>query len=248
MATQQELEYEEKKRIEEEAVSLAAEKYDGFIEFAILIGISAQSRRDKIRKIDEEFKKLKAFNEKFSAKTIEEAYSVFAKKALDELGAKKKLKEAQNLESKNLQSQMQAELDKRLSLYYENAKRLILMEELRQLRESRLNFQDGRQRVLTSSGRLKSDLLFQDSRGRVVKNEVIMKIAVGDQVWGAMQAGVVSSALLNGVTKGIHKSVIDDKTTDICLELDGKIRDLRKDKLPPMHPNCRSEVILLIES
>jgi len=231
--------YERKKKLEEEAVAIAAQKYDYFLETVLLLVASGLSKEEKLAKLSEQVEKLKVFNRTFSDKFTNKAYKMFSEETLLLIGAKKKITAAQKKEIQNLQAQLESDLNRRLAIYEENAKKLILKEELKALRELEFGFKEG--------GKIsKKDLLFYDSRGRVVKNKTIMAITVGDSIWNAIFVSVATSAVINGVKKGIHVSVLDDRTTQICIELDGEIRDLQKDQLPPMHINCRSDIILLI--
>lgn len=60
----------------------------------------------------------------------------------------------------------------------------------------------------------------------------------------ASLAGYKSSKI---VKKYIYMATLDNKTSDICAELDGKIFELDKAvaglNMPPMHPNCRSTTV-----
>lgn len=55
-----------------------------------------------------------------------------------------------------------------------------------------------------------------------------------------------------GIEKYEFVAEVDSKTSDICLELNGKIFNIKDAEvgknLPPMLPNCRSTIVPFVES
>ena len=63
-------------------------------------------------------------------------------------------------------------------------------------------------------------------------------------------AGLKDMYIENDITTYRYLSAIDDRTSDICRELDGQVF-LTKDgtpgvNMPPMHPMCRSSIVGLV--
>ena len=46
----------------------------------------------------------------------------------------------------------------------------------------------------------------------------------------------------NGIKEYVWVSVLDGRTSDICRGLDGNVYKVGKGKVPPAHPNCRSDI------
>lgn len=238
--------YKDKVQAEKEAVEKATEKYDELLAVLILIATSNRPKKEKIKMIEEQRKKLKNFNKEFSKKEIAKVYKKFSGEAELEIeSTKKKLTGSQKKELGNLATQLEIELNKRLDVYVENARKLIIKEELKMLREGELKFKDAQEKRVLSNGKQKTEIIFMDSKGRRITNKAIMEITVGDSMWEATFSAKRTTYLRYGFRYAMHKSVIDDRTTDICLQLDGTIRDLTKDKIPPMHPGCRSDIIFI---
>ena len=55
----------------------------------------------------------------------------------------------------------------------------------------------------------------------------------------------------DGITKYTYLAILDSRTSSICVDLDGKEFDVDKaspgENYPPMHPNCRSTTVPVIE-
>lgn len=66
-----------------------------------------------------------------------------------------------------------------------------------------------------------------------------------------LNEGQKQSYISNGYTQYEYLAEIDDRTSDICEDLDGDIFDFADAivgvNFPPMHPNCRSTIIPIID-
>ena len=66
----------------------------------------------------------------------------------------------------------------------------------------------------------------------------------------AVEQGTKDAYKEAGVKQYEYVAILDGKTSDVCLGLDGKVFDLKDAKvgvnMPPLHPNCRSTTIAVI--
>ena len=235
--------------IEQDAVSEANTRYNSFIELMFLISTSGRTKREKFALIEKEYRRLIKWNDAFADRVLPRAYRKLSKDAYRKVKKQiKKLTQAQEAEVRNFADQLKEELRLTASVYKKKARKQALLEDLRRIREERLGYTDGRIRQATSARNkaLRENLEFVDSKGRRIKSNVILRLIVGDIVWSVIQSGKASTWIITGHAFGIHKSVVDDRTTAICLFLDGKIRDLRKDTLPPLHRLCRSDIQVIV--
>lgn len=231
--------------LEKEAVDKLGEKYDDLIEFFVLLALNTNiSRQRKLTMASQKLAQYKRFNSAFSQSTGRKAYELGKNIAYRDVRAPyKKLTTAQESELANLVRQLNLDLDSRLGVYHQNFKKLTYKVDISQLRESKLGFTNATERRLLNGGRTsRREILFMDSKGRRISNRAIMSVGPGDMIWDMMGSGQRSIYLSLGITHALHVSVIDDRTTDICLSLHKKVRDLRRDPIPPMHKRCRSKI------
>lgn len=66
-----------------------------------------------------------------------------------------------------------------------------------------------------------------------------------------LNEGQKASYMENGYTKYKYSAELDERTSDICEELDGEIFDFAEAEIglnfPPMHPNCRSTILPVLD-
>ena len=240
--------YEEMVNTEADAVKESSKKYDDLIATLILISTSNRPKREKFLMIEKEAEKMRDFNAEFAQRKIEDTYAKFSKEAAKDIGEiKKKLTAGEESEAKNLAQKLEISLKKRVDVLINQAKELVTKEELAKIRESKLGMTDGTDKVQITPKKTKPDLVFIDSKGRKVTMDAVMKITVGDNIWETIFDSKRAVYLEYGFRYAKHISVLDDKTTDICLALDQTVRDLTKDKIPPMHPNCRSRIKIITD-
>ena len=231
--------------LEKEVIDELGQKYDDLLDFLLLLALSQTiSKQRKLTLASQKVAQYRAFNEVFSRTRGERAYNLGKNSAYRETGsAIQKMSSAQEKELAGLVAQMNADLNARLGVYESNFKKLTYKVDLANLRENLLGFAPVDEQRLFADGRSKKkDLLFLDSKGRRISNKVIMSVGAGDILWDTINSGKRSVYLKLGITHAMHFSIVDDRTTPICLSLDRTIRDLRKDRIPPMHPRCRSKV------
>ena len=231
--------------LEKEAVDELGERYDDLIDFFILLALNQRiSRQRKLQIASKKMAQYRAFNSAFSERTGRKAYELGKNQAYREVGAKiQAMSGAQEKELSALIGQLNADLDSRLGVYENNFKKLTYKVDLANLREESLGFTSATEQRYFNDGRSKKkEILFADSKGRRISNKAIMSVGAGDILWDTMESGKRTVYLSLGITEVEHISVIDDRTTEICLSLHRKRRDLRKDKIPPMHRGCRSKI------
>ena len=231
--------------LEKEAVDRLGEKYDDLIDFLVLLALNTNmSRQRKLTLASRKVFQYKNFNSAFSHSTGRKAYELGKNIAYrDAQKPYRKITTAQEAELANLVRQLNLDLDSRLGVYHQNFKKLTYKVDISQLREGKLGFTNATERRLLSGGKTsKREILFMDSKGRRISNRAIMAVGPGDMIWDMMGSGQRSIYLSLGITHVLHLSVIDDRTTDICLNLHKKVRDLRRDPIPPMHKRCRSKI------
>ncbi len=195
---------------------------------------------------------MKDFNDEFSTRHTELSYNKFTDHALNEakelqnfIITKKKLTSGQIQEMENLSEQLKISLNKRLNILIDQAKELTVKQELQKIREKKLLMDDATDRIQLTPKKSLPKLLFTNTKGQIVSMEAIMKLTVGDQLWSSVTAAQRSEWILLGFRYVLHISVLDEKTTQICIKLDHTERDLLSDQLPPMHFFCRSKVKLV---
>lgn len=222
--------------LEKEVVDELGAKYDDLIDFLLLLALSERTSRQRKKQIAAaKLAQYKAYNKAFSERAARKAYELGKNQAYREVGAKiQAMSGQQEKELSAFVGQLNADLDSRLAVYDGNFKKLSYRTELASLRAEVLGFADKKVK--------KTELLFMDSKGRRISNSAIMSVGPGDIIWDAMESGKRTVYLSLGITEVEHISVIDDRTTEICISLHRKRRDLTKDKIPPMHRRCRSKI------
>ena len=72
------------------------------------------------------------------------------------------------------------------------------------------------------------------------------KRLVNTEMTAVMNRAVIDKAEKEGHSKFIFIAIIDDRTSDICKELNGEVFDIKDFKIGvnagPIHPNCRSRI------
>jgi hypothetical protein len=238
---------------EQKAIDEATKEYDALVATLILIATSNKSKSEKNSLINEWKTKMQSFNAEFSVRHSEVAYTKMSEEALKEAQAlessiknvKKKLSPSQKEELKVLSEELKLGLNKRLDVLIQQAKELTIKEELVKIREGKLGMTNATDRIQLTPSRSKPNLVFTNAKGKIVSMQAVMKLTVGDQLWKTVTSSQRSQWLLLGFKYVQHLSVMDGRTTQICIDLNTTRRDLRKDQLPPMHKGCRSKVKLL---
>lgn len=227
------------KRLEEEATDY----FNSLIAYFVLVGDLDKTKSEKMALINTRSKKAKNWINEFVNKNLPKLYSRETKVAYKQIEKRAKaLTTAQTIEVNNLRSDLINSLNASLDKYYRQARKLILIRDLERIRNEQLNYENYQEKRVIKRTKFKKEIVLMDSKGRRIKANAIMAIVVGDAMFKAGYSARNSVWLLNGFKYGIHISVIDDRTTDICLQLNGVKRNLRKDKLPPLHPRCRSHI------
>lgn len=246
-------EYKNKAEAEKQATDEATRTYDDLVAALILIALSEKSKGEKYQLINKYEAKIRDFNADFARRHVENAYEKFSKEAIKDIqkfekitGTKlKTLDSTQKAEMKNLVDQMENRLNRRLGTLIEDAKRLVLKEDLKKIREKKMGVKKSVDNTQITPKKSKPDLVFTNSQGKVVKMKAVMKVTVGDQIWQTIFDAKRATYLKLGYRYVRHISVIDSVTTPLCRSLHRKIRDLLKDKIPPLHYGCRSVIELL---
>lgn len=227
----------------------ATERYNSFIEVVLLIALSRRTKADKIKEINKQLSKLIDWNSKFTERNLAAIYRKQSREAYKEVSEKiEDISTAQEAELAALVAGLQEEMNGAAENYAKKARKLAINEEIKRIREERLGFTDGGMKQVTSaqSRKLREDMEFRDSKGRIITAETVLGLTVGDAVWVTIQNARASTWIKAGYPFGVHRSVIDDRTTAICRYLDGRVRDLRKDQLPPLHRHCRSRIEVVV--
>lgn len=231
---------QELEEIESQAVQEAAKEFDAFVSSLILIVGQGSARNQKLKKIQEQIDKMMRFSSDFSIARTYEVYMQQVSAIARMFGSDVKITQAQKKELLSLVNQMKFDLDNRISYYESLAKRIIMRQERAALREREMGYKDGLEYYSANGRDFSSDFELRDSKGRPLTTEAAMAVLVGDAIWNSGMSGRVSAMLFNDIKFGIHNSVIDDRTSDICLTLDQRKRNLETDELPPLHRHCRS--------
>ena len=241
---------------EKALVKEASTRYNELIASILLVALSNSKKRIKLKQIKKLIAKVKVFNKEF-VKQFYDIYRDHVREAyleakLDSKAAgeqeKQPITNSQSKEAIALRDQIEFELDQRADFYEVKARRLLNKQEIAAIREDELGLEDGEEKVVVNRTKIKKDIEFQDSKGRRITADVLMAIIVGDRYWDLTTAARRSSWVISGITKARHISVVDERTTPICRSLNGEVRDLLKDKLPPMHINCRSRLEPIIDN
>lgn len=244
---------EDQKVAEEKAVKEATREYDDLVATLILIATSNKTKAEKFALINKWKSRMQGFNSEFSTRHSESIYTKFADEAWKEAqeleaaigNVKKKLLPSQQQELNNLAEQLKIGLNSRLNTLTQQAKELAISEEIAKIREGKIGMTDATERIQLTPTKSKPNLVFTNAQGKIVSMQAVMKLTVGDQLWKNVTSSQRSQWLLLGFKFVLHISVMDDKTTPICISLNKTRRDLRKDQLPPMHRGCRSGIRLL---
>jgi len=240
---------EEADKITAEAVQEATDRFNDLIEIILLLAISERSKSEKVKMINIQLQKMLKWNASFAERILSRTYRQQSAEAYKAVKAEiQDLSSAQQKELENLTAQLEEDLNNAAETYAKKGRKLALLRELKKIREERLDYEDGTVKRTTSnnSSVLRDRLEFTDSKGRRIKSDLLMALVVGDTIWMTMNGAKASTWIGLGFYFGIHRSILDDVTTVICRNLNGTERDLRKDKLPPMHPNCRSKIEVII--
>ena len=102
------------------------------------------------------------------------------------------------------------------------------------------DFLNGKTDVNTISKNIKNrfDVNYNISN-RLVRTEIAKTQCEANEVW----------AKQHNIKKQMFCATLDGKTSKICQSLDGKIYDFDDEdkKIPPLHPNCRSCLIDIVD-
>ena len=225
--------------IEQKAIDEATREFNNFIATLALIVELSGRKGAKEKRLSAEIKKMQAFSKDFSLRQATLAYTQQSDAILKLLG-RSGLTDAQKKELLTLVNQFKLDLDGKISYLEDKAKRILIRKERQRIRERSMDFEKADEVRFLRNGKRVENFELRDSSGRILTVDVLMKVVVGEAVFGSGMAGRMSTMVENGILTGIHRSIIDDRTTPICLELDGQERDLLSDDLPPLHNGCRS--------
>lgn len=217
------------------------ERFNDLITVLFFIATSDDSLRDKRRQIKKAAERVRKFSEKFATKEMKRLYKKQVREAYKIVGQRpKKLTDGQEKELATFTTAVIAQLSGLVDKYRSIAFNVATRHERAKIRENFLGYEDGQERQAIRRTSTTRDFEFKDSKGRRIKADAVIKVSAGDTSWSTITAARNSVFLLAGLNYGYHRSIIDERTSDICLALDGQLRNLSKDPLPPMHPNCRS--------
>lgn len=236
-------------KITDEAVKEASDRFNDYLEIILLLAVSDRSRSEKVKMITTQLERILRWNADFAERILSRTYRRESAEAYKAVKAEvTELSSSQQKELENLVAQLNEDLDSAAQLYAKKGRKLALLRELKKIREDKLNYEDGTVKQTTSNNStvLRDKLEFTDSKGRMIRSDLLMSLVVGDTVWMTSNGAKASTWIALGFYFGIHRSVMDDVTTEICRSLNGKKRDLRSDKLPPMHHKCRSKIEVII--
>lgn len=235
--------------IEEKYVQEISEKLDEYITFCAWLGFQQASRTEKQKELVIRTTRLREWMMSYTRKIGQPVYRQGVKNAMIEAkdpAAKKlddiKLTKEQIREVRELSMSLRYELDSKINYYNLQGRKLIVKFELAKFREKNGFVEMKKQETFINPEEKRKSILMMDSKGRRITNRALMKITVGDAIWEMLMSGERSHYLSMGITHVQHLSVMDKRTSEICQDLNLKLRDIRRDKLPPMHPNCRSRI------
>ena len=230
-------------KIEKKITNELTDRFNDLIAVLFFISTSDMGIRDKKKQINKAANKLKKYIRTFSQSNLKRIYKQRVREAYKALDQRpKSLTTGQEKELATFVTAMIVQLDGVTSKYQTIALNVSNKEERKKTRERSLGYTDGEERRAVRGDRLTRDFDFKDSKGRRIKSDAVTKVTAGDTTWDMMISAQNSVFLLAGLNYGYHRSVLDDRTSNICNDLDGEIRDLSRDQLPPMHPNCRSVI------
>ncbi len=92
----------------------------------------------------------------------------------------------------------------------------------------------------------KTNFNFSDKRWRKWNINNYLKLVVWDSMYTALNVTKTSVMIKNKKFKAVWISVLDDRTSEYCSDMDWREIDIRKELLPPAHPRCRSRIEPLI--
>ncbi len=236
--------------IEEKYLDKVEPLFDDYLDVLNLIVISNLTLRKKKKRIKEAqkklFKQIEKISTSFTQDVIKNSEKV-AKALLKSIGSKDvqklsktKIKEITDSYIEEVELNLKAIATK----YKNKADKVAIQKKREVIREESLKFKDGIERQATSqrNKRLVKINELKTKTGGTIKLRNSLRLGMGDVGFRADTDILESVWILNQITQVIHISVIDHKTTSICRSLDQTIRRLGVDQLPPMHPNCRSEI------
>ena len=239
-------EINENKRLEEKVERLEKEAigvFNTLISYLVLVGDSSKKKSEKMKMINEKVGKVKKWVDEFANTNLPKLYNRETKVAYKQIGERaKSLTSGQVLEVNNLRLDLINSMNDKLEEYNRKARRLVLIREREKIRNERLDYENYEEKRTINRTKQKKEIVLMDSKGREITSNAIITIVVGDAMFNAGYSARSAVWLLSGIKYGTHRSVIDSRTTPVCRKLNGKRRNLRKDKLPPMHPNCRSHI------
>ena len=222
----------------------AEELYNEVAAVLLIVSFSDKTRGEKVAFVKTQIEKLNTFNAR-AGERLESLYKKNVRIAHKQIGKpSKKITAKQIREIGNLKLQFKTDMSQKAFMMEQKAYKAILKSESEAIKEA-LGYKLVKDKVWT--GRIKkrpfvNDVVFRGAKGKIIKPGTYAALSTGDNAWKAMQLGRTSTYLRYGFKYGIHRSIVDDKTTDICLSLDGKVRNLKRDPLPPLHPHCRSRI------
>jgi len=228
---------------EKQAVSELSKNYDEFIAYALLVATSTMLLSKKKKLINKKFKTIARRNGDIITKSQYNLYKNGKDNIYKALGKKsKRLTAPQKKELEIITEQAQQKAIGMLNGYKVKADTLIVSEALKQYRETGLGVDNAQERFAYGK-KLKKKLAFQNSKGQRIKTKGLTRVIIGDSLYSGYVAGQRSTLLNLDILKVIHVSVMDNRTTEICASLDGQIRNILTDQLPPMHVGCRSIIV-----
>lgn len=230
-------------RIEKKVTNELKEKFNDLIAVLFFIATGDLPIRQKKKQIKRATDRLSKFVKKFSESSMKRVYKERVRAAYKMIDERpKKLTTGQSNELATFVTTMTVQLGGLVDKYENIAVNVSNKAQRAKVREESLGYEDGEDRRAVRQTRLARDFDFKDSKGRRIKSDAVIKVTAGDTTWDLITSAQNSVFLLAGLSYGYHRSVIDDRTSQICSELDGQVRDLSRDQLPPMHPNCRSVI------
>lgn len=239
----------ENKRLEDKTKRLEKEAsvvLNSLITFYVLTSDSSRKKAEKMRMINEKKDEIKKWINEFVNTNLPKLYSRETKVAYKQVGERARdLTSGQTLEVNNLRADLINSLNSISDEYHRKARRLILIRERERIRNERLDYEDYEEKRTIKGTKQKKEIVLMDSKGRKITSNALMAIVVGDAMFNSGYSARRAVWLLSGIKYGIHRSVMDSRTSQICTALNGKRRNLLKDKLPPMHPNCRSHIEII---
>ena len=246
--------FDEIDNLEDDAVDKMESDFDAFIAKLLVISTATNlTLREKKKHINDEtkkmFDKINEFSTSFTQRVLEKSNNN-AEELAKLIGVEnvQKLSETQLNETiKNFSEEVTINL-KGMATKFKGQADKNAVQKKRELAKEEAGYKDGRQRAATSANKKRLTAvngLTTRTGGKIsVRNS--LRLAIGDVLFRGDSDVLEATWLKNGITRVVHVSVIDNRTTQICRSLDGTVRILGEDQLPPMHPNCRSRVYPII--